>query len=164
MDIATANEVTLRKHARENLGINPPAGLTLAELRDYCREQDPASRPAPAPARHVPITEVGPVAKLPRDQTRVIRIHESSGPNNVDPVTVTINTYSYTLKRGVPIRVPLYVVKVLEQAVETRYEYDRDPGADPHGARLLHRNVPSYPFSIVDEPGVNDPVDGGAAA
>lgn len=70
-----------------------------------------------------------------------IEVHTSEKDKH--PVPVTINGYSFVIKRGVRAIVPESVVKVLQDAVRT--EYDPPPKL---GEQPIPRNVLSYPFMV----------------
>jgi len=85
-------------------------------------------------------TPVAPIKNMTTAQdkkTVVINIPKTEREHR--PVAVGLNGTMYTVPRGVDVRVPVGVVNVLRDAVETR--------VDPE--TMERRPVPSYPFNIV---------------
>ncbi len=59
--------------------------------------------------------------QLSGDKVKV-EINESDGVGGKDDVFVQINGYAYKIKRGVPVLIPVEVMKVIENATMTVYE------------------------------------------
>jgi len=78
-----------------------------------------------------------------------IIIHKDSNKHAIDPVPIGLNGTMYTIRRGQKVVVPIEVVWVLEQAVETRYEQVMDER--DKSVQLIPRDVMSYPFSVLSE-------------
>lgn len=94
---------------------------------------EPAKKPAKAKAPVDPDALSGKKVRL--------TIHKDGSPQAVKDVFVGINGVGYLIKRGEEVVVPVEVVNILENAIETRYEQDGD--------QLIARDVLSYPFNAV---------------
>lgn len=72
-----------------------------------------------------------------------IRIHKTGDKNEQKQVYVGVNGVGYLIKRGEDVDVPEPVMRVLEDAVQTVYDYDDDQGM------LVKRDALAYPFTRV---------------
>lgn len=72
-----------------------------------------------------------------------IRIHKTGDKNEQKQVYVGVNGVGYLIKRGEDVDVPEPVMRVLENAVQTVYDYDDDKGM------LVRRDALAYPFTRV---------------
>jgi hypothetical protein len=86
-------------------------------------------------------TQVDPKAELDKAPKVLIRIHKTGDKNEQKQVYVGVNGIGYLIKRGEDVLVPEPVMRVLEDAVQTVYDYDDDAGA------LVKRDALAYPFT-----------------
>ena len=148
-NIETATPKELREYARDELGINLAPNMGVEKMRKkIMAELSDAVLSAKRPDKGR-VEEVRKMKDLPIEQTTIIRIHESAGPNDINPVPVNVNGMDYRIPRNIPIRVPNFVVEVLERAIETRHESQTD--FTTLRTELVTREVPSYPFSVIRE-------------
>lgn len=141
IDLESASTVELRQYARDELGLSVPRGASDEAIKKLITDTDETQAPVPKPVK------VGKEPKL--DQPRVkIHIMKLDGDTGNDDVYVGVNGKGYLIKRGEDVDVPVEVVEVLKNAVETRYHEQRDPDK-PNKVALVRRDVHSYPFSIV---------------
>ncbi len=75
-----------------------------------------------------------------------IMIHKSADKFAVDPVPVSLNGNQFTIKRGNPVEVPVELIEVLNNAVET--SYDQVTNAD-QSTQMVPRESLSYPFQVL---------------
>jgi hypothetical protein len=102
----------------------------IVDLEDTGNEANPAIAQAPADvvADAVKVTASG-AADLGFSGKKVrITIHD--GKEDIDrlPVNVGINGYAYQINRNAVVEVPEEVLLVLENAVEERYEFNKEGG------------------------------------
>jgi len=83
-------------------------------------ESSPEPAPAPARKSRTPkaAAPAAPAAPKVADRKRII-ISESENANDVN-VFVSVNGYAYNIRRGVEVEVPVSVLHVLDNAVESR--------------------------------------------
>lgn len=81
-----------------------------------------------------------------------IRLHEDPMPGAANsPVYLNANGYQCTIPRGVPVIVPMRVVRTLQDAVVNRRRQTLQPG--PDGRETFKETtvrVPSYPFDVLE--------------
>lgn len=155
-DVDAASHDELMAFARDELGLGFPANLSEDKLRERVRAKLAELAPPETPRPRAPVVQdVVPLKDLPRSQTAVISIAEGD-ERAVNPVPVIVNGRRFDIRRGHRVRVPLYVVEVLRNAVETRH-FRSDP--DDLESPMVARSVPSYPYQVHhdDEPAENDP-------
>lgn len=70
-----------------------------------------------------------------------IRVHKTGDRNEMKYVFVGVNGVGYQIERGVEIDVPEPVVSVLENAVQTLWEYEEEKKT------LVPRQALSYPLT-----------------
>lgn len=154
-DVDAASHDELSAFARNELGLAFPPNLSESRLRERVREKLAELAPPAAPKPRAPVVQdVVPLKDLPREQTVVISIAEGD-ERAVNPVPVIVNGRRFDIRRGHRVRVPLYVLEVLRNAVETRY-FRQDP--DDLESPMVARSVPSYPYQVHHdaEPAEND--------
>jgi hypothetical protein len=84
-----------------------------------------------------------------RNSPRVkVIIHNQDGENGNQPVFVSLNGMGYKVPREVPVMLPLPIVEVLQQAVETQYHREVRDGKQ--FGPIVERYVPRFPMSISD--------------
>lgn len=144
-DVENASHEELLAFAKDTLGLKLPWNLPEDKARERVRQEldGPPEPVAPQRAR-AGIEDVVPLKDLPLEDTAVIVIAEGDR-NAVNPVPVIVNGRSFYIPRGRRIRVPNYVVGVLNDAVESRW-YHEDP--DDLESPKIERKVPSYPFQV----------------
>lgn len=154
-NVDAADHDALITFARDELGLGFHPSLGEDKLRERIKTKIAELAPPPPKPRAAVVQEVVPLKDLPRDQTAVISIAEGD-ERAVNPVPVIVNGRRFDIRRGHRVRVPLYVVEVLRNAVETRH-FRSDP--DDLDSPMVARGVPSYPYQIHhdDEPAENDP-------
>jgi len=81
-------------------------------------------------------------AEAPRKMV-MIQINNQPGPGGKEHVPVGVNGKVYLIKRGEPVKVPVEVVHVLENAKTTAY--DRGPNGEP----INPTDVLKHPFSVL---------------
>lgn len=106
----------------------------------------------------VHLAEVG---SLPRPGFARIMLHRDPTPGSANrPVYVQVNSYKCTVPRGVEVDVPIKVLNVLNDSIETRKEEDL---SQPFNSPQRYRNIKvhSYPFqTIAITPGPDPRPDG----
>lgn len=165
-NLDTMEPKAMRAWAQSNLGVNLHASMGADKMRERIREEYAAQDPAqvgPPPDQSPPVEdnrprtarvqEVIPLRDMPIEETAVIEIGDSNTPMNQDPVPVFVNGRSFYIKRNHPVRVPRYVLEVLDHAVEESWRHE-DPN-DMTSPRIV-KKVRSYPYSIVAGPADND--------
>lgn len=155
IDVANASRKELFAFARDELGLKLAFNTTDEALRQKVADQlEKGVQPRPIRRTVSKVEEVAPLRDIPIEETSVIMIMDDQGPKNVDPVPVVVNGRAYHIRRNRKVRVPNFVVKVLANAVETRY-HQENPGEE--NSKMIARRVPSYPFQVLlDEVGEND--------
>lgn len=71
-----------------------------------------------------------------------LTLHTQEGAGGKRAVFVGVNGKALLIPRNRPCDVKLRYLRALENAVETKYEYDEEAGA------VVPREVPSYPFQV----------------
>jgi len=79
----------------------------------------------------------------------LIVIDEQVGVDGTDTVFVSVNGHAYQIARGYEVVVPGTVVKVLEDAVYTKYKYQED-------GSIKEYKVPRINFRILREATAKD--------
>ena len=72
---------------------------------------------------------------------KIVTIHPHQGEGGSDDVFIGLNGYSYVIKRGKPVEVPVEAIHILENATQTIY--DSKDGGGSSG-----REVPRFAFSV----------------
>lgn len=141
----SATKKQLREFA-EHLGIsttnfNTPEQL-VQKFKDAGWDQnhiivaDAASKPSAQP-------NGGSAARLVVTEPMVsLTIHQQEGPGGKRAVFVGVNGRAILIPRNKPSEVKLRYLRALENAIETKYEYDEDAKAN------LPRDMPSYPYQV----------------
>lgn len=80
-----------------------------------------------------------------------IMIHKSEKKDAVDPVPVSVNGYTVTIKRGEVVEIPEHFLEALENAVETHFTFSQDK-QDPSVLLKEERDAPAYPYSVNPRP------------
>lgn len=91
----------------------------------------------------LPAAQVNPRDALDAAPKVKIRIHKTGDKNEQKQVYVGVNGVGYLIKRGEDVLVPEPVMRVLEDAVQSVYDYDDDKGM------LVKREALAYPFTRV---------------
>ena len=71
---------------------------------------------------------------------KLLTIHPSDGDGGRDAVNVSLNGFMYQIPRGRPMRVPVEVVEVLDNAVTTKYKTE--------GKETIEYDVPRFAYSV----------------
>lgn len=72
---------------------------------------------------------------------KTITIHASEAINGSEPVDVSLNGYLYRIPRNTPSEVPVEVVEILKNAVQTSFHAVPGGGHEP-------RNTPRFAYSV----------------
>lgn len=144
LDKATVEE--LRTYARNELGINPPPGLTKDALRKVIQEA--VSEALPDDDSVQTVSPAKPAEATSKVKRKRIMIHKTGDKTGADDVILGVNGRMYQIKRGMEVDVPASVVEVLKNAVEDRFEYHADPRL-PGGGEMVKRQALAYPFSVI---------------
>lgn len=80
-------------------------------------------------------------SKQPKAKYVGLMIHKTEGDSESVQVPVSVNGKTWLIRRGENVSVPDYVVEVLRNAVKDVFHTDNE-------GQLVHRQVPSYPFSV----------------
>lgn len=94
---------------------------TLEDNNDATKASASAPAPAAAPAGGKKTKAEAKAAGI-SDTLKTITIHNGEGAAGREDVFVGVNGYSYNIKRGKPVQVPVEVLEVLNNAVTTVYE------------------------------------------
>jgi hypothetical protein len=103
---------------------------------EIIQEPEPVKSAAPAAKGVAPAARA---AKAKGDRVALL-IHEQDGLAGSDDVFVGVNGRGYQIKRGVEVLVPPEVVEVLNNAIITHFEPDKDGG-------MRERSVRRFNFS-----------------
>ena len=87
--------------------------------------------------------------ELYAEGTRMINIQDDPNPGSENIVFVGVNGYPFYIKRGHDVTVPLAVVRVLEDAVETQVR--QKVGSVGVETQVTTKNVPRFNWYFVDE-------------
>lgn len=103
------------------------------------------NKPAPS------LPPAGVTMDDPHDQLRAepkvkIKVHKTGRPEESADVYVGVNGIGFQIQRGVEVEVPLPVLKVLEDAIQTAYV--ETPTADGKSEYKPHP-VQAYPFTRI---------------
>ena len=83
-----------------------------------------------------------------RTQPRKTIVVASTGqPNEENPVYVGVNGYRFLIERGKPVEVPIAVLEVLDNAIETKYDQVKDETGKT--IDLRPRDSQKYPYRVV---------------
>lgn len=125
-------EVNFRMGADKIRATMAAAGYT----KDFIEVEAPDDKPDP----NARVASGEPEA--PRKMV-TIQINNQPGPGGKEHVPVGVNGKVYLIKRGEPVKVPIEVVHVLENAKTTAY--DRGPNGEP----INPTDVLKHPFSVL---------------
>lgn len=140
IDLKTASLAELKQYARDELGLSVPRGIDEDAIRKLIADADETVIEPPKPAK------VGDV--LPAKRRVKIHIMKTDKDGGDRDVPVGVNGKIYLIQRGVDVEVPVEVVEVLKNAIETRWEQRKDPD-NPLRSQMIRRDTHAYPFSIV---------------
>jgi hypothetical protein len=76
-----------------------------------------------------------------------IMIHKTEKVDAVDPVPISVNGYTITVKRGEVVEIPEHFLEALENAVESHFTFKQDK-SDPSVLLVDQHDAPSYPYSV----------------
>ncbi len=109
-------------------------------------------RAMPTAASPLPLTPDAdtPASSDPHDSLRnapraKIRVHKTGLPNERD-VYVGVNGVGFQIPRGVDVEVPLPVMRVLEDAMQTVHQWQKAPDGSLMEVKTA---VQSYPFTRI---------------
>lgn len=141
----TASKVQLRAFAQE-LGCAVTNFDTedklRAKIRDAGHEEsyiivaDHSQGAADAPK------EKGAAAKPVTEPMVLLTVHMQEGPGGKRAIFVAVNGVGMLIPRNKQVEVKLRYLRVLENAIETKYDFDEDAKAN------VPRDLPSYPYQV----------------
>lgn len=112
--------------------------MNVKQLRALLNGEPESSAQVAEPEAKAPAAKAAKAAK--GDRVR-ITIFEQDGPGGGDDVFVSVNGRGYQIKRGVEVDVPPEVVEVLNNAVITTFEPQKD-------GTVRERDVRRFNFSV----------------
>lgn len=80
-----------------------------------------------------------------------VMVHESTDPNDVDLVQVSVNGRSQFFQRGTPQEVKRYFVERLARAKRTSYSQNLDERLGESMNNMQSRHALRYPFSVIED-------------
>ena len=80
-----------------------------------------------------------------------IMVHESTDPNDVDLVQVSVNGVTQFFQRGNPQEVKRYFVERLARAKRTSYSQELDERLGEAMNHMKPRHALRYPFSVIED-------------
>ena len=156
--LAEAKAPEMRAFAKTHLGITFKFGVSAQEMRAQImaawdkpdivvEEVEAEAAPAPVARQKFPTAAKVAADPLPArigaPRKRSILVARSNESGGDQPVPVAVNGRAMLIPRGERVEVPESYVKVLEHAIEYRYD-ERDLG---NGQKeMVRREVPAYPF------------------
>jgi hypothetical protein len=152
--INTASKPQLRAFLT-HLGGKPTNFMDEGKLIDAIRAQDfeesfiivPDGAPVAGKPAKAATSKLGLSATVMQEPLVSLTVHTSEGPGGKRAVFVGVNGRALLIPRGKRSdNVKLRYLQALENAVETKYEYDEDAKAN------LPRDMPSYNFQVHSGP------------
>ena len=113
---------------------------TVTTLDDTSKES--ANKPAKGATRQASVEDTAIDIEAPSNlsgKKKTLTVHPSEGDGGRDAVNVSLNGYMYQIPRGKPVRVPVEVLEVLENAVVTKYKQE--------GKEQIEYDVPRFAYS-----------------
>lgn len=97
---------------------------------------DAPKNPEPTPVQVVRATDLSEDLSGKRVE---LTINQDSGENGREPVFVGLNGVGYQIPRGVPVNVPVELLEILDNAIQTVYE--------SNGTTAHARDVKRYSYN-----------------
>lgn len=142
INLATATKQELKAYAINNLDLSLSMSMNedtmIQRIKDKCDKLQ----------IEYPVAKVavkGSAAKGKKAKYITINIGKQATPGGSDPVFVGVQGVGYTIPRGIDVDVPATVVEALKNAMQDIVTQDEET------AELLHEDVLSYPFQIVNK-------------
>lgn len=106
----------------------------------------PAPKAPKAPAAKAGAPSAAKASAVITEPMVDLTIHTQEGPGGKRHVFVGVNGTAILIPRNKRVTVKLRYLGALEDAIETKYEYDEDAKAN------VPRDMPSYPFQVHSQP------------
>lgn len=100
-----------------------------------------ASKATNEPLVVLPVVYANPKDELDAAPRVKIRVHKTGDKNEQKQVYVGVNGIGYLIQRGQDVDVPEPVMRVLENAVQSVWDYDE------HTQQRIKRDALAYPFT-----------------
>ena len=145
-NLATANKYELKFYAKEKLDLSLTMNMSEGTMREKIQAEANGRDDVEAPKAEIIVKQRS--GRKPTEYA-IINISKSDKKGGAEPIFVGVQGVGYTIPRSINIKVPMFIVHALNNAMQDHVTQDIETG------ELHHDPILTYPFQIVERLGTN---------